>query len=541
MSFKTSPEIAIKSTTKFNFMKRKLLFLTAVFVTLTLSFISTITISLPTGAPAAVANDPASGSSNCTNCHAGTPTAVTGWITSNIPASGYIPGTTYTITGTITSAGRTIFGFEISPQSPNGALVGSLIITNATATKVVSLKYVTHTQAGNSGTNTRSWSFDWTAPATGVGPVTFYGSFLGGNNNGSTSGDLTYITSSTFQQAVPCNVTAIITATADTLCPQDTATLTASGGSTYLWSTGATTSSIKAVGGTYTVTATAAAGCTASASKTIVKKATAAPTGLFTTNVFGTNVKINWTKNSCATGYKIMYRDLNSTTWKTVTVADTNNKTIFTLVPLTTYEYKMASVFGSITSTYGTVKTFTTQCDCVKPAATASVLSNSSARISWVDDACSIIHRVQYKRSTVANYTTRIVYDSLGVPNTTITGLIPNTTYQYRVRTDCNASGTFNSGYTAVGTFSTPLRLGEGNDHILSLYPNPSDGVVTINYTKNYSVRIFNLLGEVVYLNEVSNNDESLTIDLTHLNNGIYVVSVSSEEGVMTQRLEILK
>ena len=70
---------------------------------------------------------------------------------------------------------------------------------------------------------------------------------------------------------------------------------------------------------------------------------------------------------------------------------------------------------------------------------------------------------------------------------------------------------------------------------------NPSDGVVTINYTKNYSVRIFNLLGEVVYLNEVSNNDESLTIDLTHLNNGIYVVSVSSEEGVMTQRLEILK
>jgi hypothetical protein len=161
--------------------------------------------------------------------------------------------------------------------------------------------------------------------------------------------------------------------------------------------------------------------------------------------------------------------------------------------------------------------------------------------MSWVDDACSIVHRVQYKRSNVTNYTTRIVYDSLGIPNTTITGLIPNTTYQYRVRTDCNASGTFNSGYTAVGTFSTPLRLGESNSQLLSLYPNPSNGIVTINYKKDYSIRIFNILGEVVYLNELSNNDESLTIDLNHLSNGIYMVSVSSEEGVMTQRLEIQK
>jgi hypothetical protein len=522
-------------------MKRKLLFSTAIIVTVTLSFISTLTVSLPTGAPAAVANDPASGSSNCTNCHAGTATTTTGWITSTIPASGYVPGTTYTITGTVTSPGRTIFGFQISPQNPNGTLVGSLIITNATATKIVSTKYVTHTQGGNSGTNTRSWSFDWTAPTSGAGPVTFYGSFLGGNNNASSSGDLTYITSSTFQQAIPCNVTAIITASADTLCPQDTATLTASGGSTYLWSTGATTASIKAVGGTYTVTATAAAGCTASASKTIIKKATAAPTGLFTTNVFGTNVRINWTKNSCATGYKIMYRDINSATWKTVTVVDTNSRTIFSLVPNTSYEYKMASVFGSITSNYGTTRTFTTQCDCVKPAVTASVLSNSSVQMSWVDDSCSIIHRVQYKRSNVTNYTTKIVYDSLGISNTTITGLKPNTIYQYRVRTDCNSSGTFNSGYTAVGTFSTPLRLGESNSHLLSLYPNPSNGIVTINYKKDYSIRIFNILGEVVYLNELSNNDESLTIDLNHLSNGIYMVSVSSEEGVMTQRLEIQK
>lgn len=523
-------------------MKRKLLISTAIIVTVILSFISTLTTSYPTGAPSSVANDPASGASNCTNCHVGTATLVTGWITSNIPASGYVPGTTYTITGTVTSAGKTIFGFEISPQNPNGLLVGSLTITNTTATKIVSTKYVTHTQAGSAGTNTRSWSFNWTAPTTGAGPVTFYGSFLGGNNNGSNSGDLTYITSSTFQQATPCNVTAIITATADTLCPQDSATLIASGGASYLWSTGETTSSINvSAGGLYTVTATALAGCTASATKSIVKKTTAAPNGLFSSNVFGTNAKIGWTKNTCATGYKIMYHVLNSATWKTVTVADTNSKTIYGLIPSTNYEYKMASVFGTVVSNYGVLKTFTTQCDCVQPAVTTTVLSNSSVKMAWIDDACSIDHRIQYKKSTASAYTTKIVYDSLGVPNTTITGLVPNTTYQYRVRTDCNTSGTFNSGYTPIGTFTTPLRLGESNDHLLSIYPNPTKGVVAINYSEEYYLKIFNLLGEVVYSIDVRSNDEALTIDLSNFNNGIYIVNVISNQGVMTQRLEIQK
>ncbi|MFM7016876.1 MAG: choice-of-anchor V domain-containing protein [Bacteroidota bacterium] len=522
-------------------MKRKLVVLSSLIVTVTLTFLSSLTTSYPTGAPSAVANDPASGSVNCTDCHSGTATPVTGWITSNIPSTGYVPGTTYTLTGTVTSSGKTIFGFEISPQNANGALVGSLTITNSTATKIVSTKYVTHTQAGSTGTNTRSWSFNWTAPANGVGAVTFYGSFLGGNNNGSTSGDITYTTSSTFQQASPCSVTANITTTADTLCPQDTATLTASGGVSYVWSTGATTSSIKVLGGTYTVTATAAAGCAASTTKTIVSKAAAAPTGLFSTNVFGASAKINWTKNSCATGYKIMYHVLNSATWKTATVADTNNKTIYALLPLTTYEYKMAGVYGTIISNYGSLKTFTTQCDCIKPTVTATVLSNSSVKFSWVDDACSKDHRIQYRKVGTTIYTTKVVYDSLGVANATITGLLPNTAYEYHVRTDCNSTGTFNSGYTTLTTFATPLRIGADENNSLSLYPNPSNGNITIDYTGEYTLKVYNLLGEVVFENFFQHTNANQSVDLSHLTNGMYLVSLVTADNVISTRLEIQK
>jgi hypothetical protein len=49
------------------------------------------------------------------------------------------------------------------------------------------------------------------------------------------------------------------------------------------------------------------------------------------------------------------------------------------------------------------------------------------------------------------------------------------------------------------------------------------------------------MLGEVVYSNDVNSNTQPLTIDLTNLSNGIYMVSVTADGEVMSQRLEIQK
>ena len=148
--------------------------------------------SKQSGSISGVSSSPADGS-NCTNCHNGTAANVIGLITSTIPAAGYTPGTVYTITGTATNAGGSRFGFEISPQSSTGTLLGAITITDATNTRLVSSKYVNHTSTGSSGSGSKSWSFNWTAPTTAApgDSVVFYGSFLYANNNGSESGDAT--------------------------------------------------------------------------------------------------------------------------------------------------------------------------------------------------------------------------------------------------------------------------------------------------------------------------------------------------------------
>ena len=73
-----------------------------------------------TGAPPQNTNSPGDGQ-NCSHCMGGTATAVTGWITSDVPASGYIPGSTYTITVTVPGTGKK--GFEVSPQDVTGNLI----------------------------------------------------------------------------------------------------------------------------------------------------------------------------------------------------------------------------------------------------------------------------------------------------------------------------------------------------------------------------------------------------------------------------------
>jgi hypothetical protein len=159
------------------------------------------------GAPSGKAGDPASGNVNCTQCHAG-PAPQTGpaLISSDIPVSGYTPGQTYTITAEVVRPGHNKFGFQVSPQTSTGAFRGTLINTSTQTQLVGSNHYITHTSSGTSGTNFKMWSFNWTAPATGQGPVTFYGAFNVTNNNNASSGDTIYLATLTVNENISTGI-----------------------------------------------------------------------------------------------------------------------------------------------------------------------------------------------------------------------------------------------------------------------------------------------------------------------------------------------
>lgn len=177
------------------------------------------------GAPSGYSGSPGDGKS-CTQCHGGSASNVTGWITTNIPPQGYSAGNTYTVTVTFSGSGGK--GFEVSPQNVAGVQLGTLVA--GTGSKLVGgTKYCTHSSKINSSPAT--WVFSWTAPAAGTGYVNFYAAYAITEN-------ITKIENIT----VPENILQVsVTAVPDNLCSGTVTQLdaTATGGSgnyTYFWS-----------------------------------------------------------------------------------------------------------------------------------------------------------------------------------------------------------------------------------------------------------------------------------------------------------------
>ena len=367
-------------------MKNTLTFIAVVLFTLGLTH---NLMSLPEGSPAAYANDKASNFRTCatSGCHSGT--AVTNsaaTITSNIPSTGYVPGTTYTFTATVNKPGYVRFGFQASPQDSVGNYKGTMIVTNTTKTKITNTKYITHTQSGN---NQSSWSWNWTAPALGSGQVKMSGALMAANNNGGTSGDSVYKVSVTLNECFksPTNLVGV---------PK------------------------------------------------------------------GTAVTLSWTKNTCANGYKIMYRAVGATTWKYVTLADTNQRIIYGLTYSTDYEYAVASINGTILSSYSTMKYFSTYCQCFNPIVVIDSIGTNGVKFYMDDDSCGVRYKIQYRKVGKVAWTTKIVGDT--VNTLIVTGLTANTPYEFQARRECNSTGTYYSTWNVISPFNTNLRVGYNED-----------------------------------------------------------------------------
>lgn len=119
--------------------------------------------------------------------------------------SSYVPGQTYTINLKAQKSGIVKFGFEIvALRNSNNSNSGTWTITDANRTQIISgtgslstRKYVTHTTNGTPAVSSGlgQWTFNWTAPSTNVGNITFYYATNCTNNNAANTGDQLYLSS----------------------------------------------------------------------------------------------------------------------------------------------------------------------------------------------------------------------------------------------------------------------------------------------------------------------------------------------------------
>ena len=79
---------------------------------------------------------------------------------------------------------------------------------------------------------------------------------------------------------------------------------------------------------------------------------------------------------------------------------------------------------------------------------------------------------------------------------------------------------------------------------VLSLFPNPSNGSIYINSPRSvntYQIKVIDLTGRCVYIENLNQVGNQAQLDLSALNNGVYFLSISSENGSFIEKVIIQK
>jgi PKD repeat protein len=295
------------------------------------------------------------------------------------------------------------------------------------------------------------------------------------------------------------------------------------GYSTYVWNTGASTSSIVAnLPGTYWVTVTNAAGCR----------------GISDTVTISTGASVNLGKDTCiySGGSYLLNAGAGATSylWNTGATTDTLRVTA-------TGTYSVVVTEGGCT---GRDTVVIGSCNhviqgCI-PVADFKVLSVSPG------------NTVTLKDSSYNEYGTTTYYWNFGDGSSIDTTVAGNSVHTYGVGaiytislTVCDSCGC-DSMVKQVNVNANGISEISGLGDV-NLYPNPASNSCAINVTAtenlDVNIEINNILGSRIKTQkwQLIAGENKLMLDLTDISSGMYTLTIRSQSGSLTRKLDIIK
>jgi hypothetical protein len=116
------------------------------------------------------------------------------------------------------------------------------------------------------------------------------------------------------------------------------------------------------------------------------------------------------------------------------------------------------------------------------------------------------------------------------LPNLILDSEIKNTAYIYF---------DFNPPIVTNTTINTNSYLTSGindinNEFKLNIFPNPTNGKFTLNLSENATVKIYSLIGSLIFYQEFHKGQ---ILDLTNFQKGIYNLQVKTPKRIYSQKL----
>ena len=258
-----------------------------------------------------------------------------------------------------------------------------------------------------------------------------------------------------------------------------------------------------------------------------IEKACSAPTTIYFDSIGYNIVTLSWSNDNMVSSWVVRLFDGGKNYLRQMHVAQ-NSCTFSQLDSSSTYYVVINSNCDGIESFDSATADFTTQgiidVVCKSPydleVKQANLKGDETILVSWKQPSDANIWEVWYKSVYSFDWQTRIVTIT---PAMTIRNIDTNDIYEVKVRTICSAVDT--SDFTLTDTIvmrSSSLLSAEQNSINISLYPNPTKGILNITAEKGKIDKLFVLdeLSKVVF--ETDKVEEQ--IDLSNLSSGIYYI-----------------
>ena len=316
------------------------------------------------------------------------------------------------------------------------------------------------------------------------------------------------------KKGCPIGMTSITTSSPFNVCQGNSITLNASGLNTYTWSTSATTASVSVsptVTTSYSVAGTTTAGCS-NYDVVNVTVVTGTVTTVSTHTVCG---GVNTTLHAAgATTYS----------WSPSTALTATTGTVSVASPTASITYTVTGTKNSCPITPATIA-FT-----IKPTPNVSISTNTTSIACGTTATLTANGATSYNWSATASSAT-----------TAAVAVTPTVTTSYSV------SGT-NTVNTCIGTASFTLTVtgacsgieNYSNNAGVSVYPNPSNGLVTLtlsNLDAGTALYVTNMIGQEVVKATVK--DLTTNFDFSHLQKGVYFITVTNGKNKHVEKLII--
>ena len=324
-----------------------------------------------------------------------------------------------------------------------------------------------------------------------------------------------------------------------TVCEGQTTTLTANGGISYVWSNGTTTNSINVMqSGVYTVTATNAEGC--SASENITISVNSLP-----------NITIDGNTTICeGSSTTLTASGADSYSWSTGDNTATVNISAFGVYTVTGTSSAGCSSTANVTVLVSQlpVITITGETDICAGEST-TLTANGGITYLWSNGNTE----ATFTTSQAGTYQV-IGYNEAGcnaMSSATVNVWQPATS-EFSVESPDSCYTWNGQAYCATGDYTQTLQTVHGCDSVVTLhltitvgidnydfignivlYPNPASQYVDVRVDGDMFVKgieVYDMYGKLVRVSETPH------INVVDFANGIYLVRVTTDKGIVTKR-----